>query len=907
MYKEEIFKVLQNYNFWSVIVGAIAAIGAVIAVIATVAIHRGEVSAQKKNAILSRYEALYTEVFSLRKDISKLLGFQWYYEATPLLKNTEAQEKLINHLNKICNLFVSFMDSRSAKKLWLQLMPIKLFLRLYALYPSVIQMQNASGDTKLFAAYENMITLCRCSKKFKKLFFSQRVTWVGIRKSDTFYSSKSVNDIISVFGENDKSIRPNQNVGDVYSPLIDKIYQKLNKKSKQKLMFYNAKLSYALKDNYRKNVVAANKDEVLLHFNDKLQTRIEFAAKNIKCISSMVVNSLEIDFLKLCNEFNTDKLIAQKVSGGGGYGTYLITKENYKQILPQLRGLTTSLLISPYLTPSISVNVHILICEKQTVVFPGSIQIIEEHNNQLLYRGADFISFREFDGDIKKEIQLMASKSANILRAAGYRGIAGIDMLVFDHQVLFLEVNPRFQASSYLLDKYMNEKHFKLKNNKQNFAGNLVELNANAFNGIGNTSVTFLDEINYSCYFYYADNADQEQINYKLHLLKKSGIHVDTDGYFYGTEINNYSYLYRATFNEKISQISPDGDLWVSDNIKFAPEPVERLQLKIALLNQGVRLDNICIDKSKNRAVFDAVDFYIDNFNFHVNSPIDTKLISISPFEIKNSEETGSPCLYFYNKLISPITIETNIQPEASKALFFSTDRLRISPARGCQFKSDRLGCAFCNVPPFMAEYSFEELKKAYDYGIIFKPRHILIGGGTIKKLDNADKIIKLTEYIRSTNPEIEISLMSIPPKVEDLNRFKNAGITDVSFNIEIFNEDLAKSLMPAKSEYARSYYFDILKQSVSIWNNYGDVRSIVIVGLDSTEDLKNGIMEFKKLNIQPVLSVFRPLRGANMFNRLPPTNDYLNSVYEIANQILGKNGQLGPKCEDCRNNTLSI
>ena len=890
---------------------------AFVTVIVTIAIHCLDKVSEKKNIILSRYEGLYNDIFQLRKKVSIMLGYQWYYEISAIENNAAAKDLVRSSINALCNIFVSFYRYRSAKNLLIKLMPPKLFERLIALYPFIAYMRQVSDDSELFQPYCQLLSYCYTNKKFKKRYFDKnKLVWVGIRQSDIQYAKNAIEDSITVFGKTYKSERQNQNVGDVYSPLIDEIYSR-NKAQKHELyMFYNPKLAYALNDDVRKKVIGLNSSELLRFLNDKLQTRADLSAKGISCVPSEEVYASDLDFLKLCKHFKTEKLIIQKARGGGGYGTYFLDSTNATVLIDELKKQMTNFLVSPYIEDSVSINVHIVVSEKQTILFPASIQLIEKHNNQLLYRGADFISFRDFDSQVKNSIQIVASKIADILRKKGYRGIAGIDMLVRDKDLYFLEINPRFQASSILLDRFLSERHAQKMQNKEerkmklinHMASNLVELNKNAFKGFINTDISFYDEINYSCYYYYADSNKPQHINAKLCLLKKADINVDVDGYTENCAINNFSYLFRAIFPSKISQISPNGNLWISDNIKIGCLTDDKLKLKIALLNQGVRISDD-ITANFKEGVFDAVDFYVENQNFHVNSPKDSKWVMLSPYLI--SFKNRKFLLSFYNEPISILEIETERiikNTHERNCLFASTDRLRIVPASGCQYKTDGLGCRFCEVPPFISEYTLNELTCAAEYALTtIKPRHIMIGGGTVKNLANLNKILELARFIKSKIPEMEITLMSVPPQIKDLNAIKKAGITDVSFNIEIFDEELAKHLMPAKSEYTRHYYLEVLTEAVKIWNSYGDVRSIVLVGLESTASLLKGINELKKIGVQPVLSVFRPMKRSALADRLPPPNDYLFNIYNDVSKLLLPTGFLGPKCEVCRNNTLSV
>lgn len=893
-----------------------ACVVSAVAVIITVVFSCINIAKEKKKIILDKYESLYSDMFELRQNISLEIGYNWYYEISAIANNKDAVDAVTGAVNSICNIYVSFYKSRSAKRLWLKLLPPKLFERMLAVYPFIVYMRKHNNDPQMFQPYCEMIEYCCGKKKFKDRYFeSDKAVWVGIRQSDIQYAGKTLKDCITVFGKSDDKVtRPNQNVGDCYSDLIDEIYSRVNAGNNESYIFYNPKLAYALNESVRSRVLGLNPQDMLALLNDKLRTRAHMATNNIQGVPSLEIYATDLNYKQLCKHFGTEKIVIQKSHGGGGYGTYLINSENSVAVIDKLKKEMTTFLISPYMENSVSVNVHIAVSDNQTVLFPASVQLVELHKDQIMYRGADFISFRDLPFDVQDSVQVTASKIADVLRKMNYRGVAGIDMLVCAGEVYFLEVNPRFQASSIIIDKYLNERQAAITQNKserkkilaERMADNLAELHKNAFRGIINTDISFYDEINYACYYYYDDGHKDEDIIKKLELLKNADISVDTDGYCKDSKTDTYSYLYRAVFSDRISQISPDCTLWISDNIKIGTQPKDKLPLKIALLNQGVRIKG---NVDFKKGTFDSVDFRLKNNAFPVNSPVHSKWVELSPFELSTDKDVN--VLKFYGTHIDDVKIEhekidrTN---ESYNCLFLSTDRLRISPTAGCQYKRDGAGCLFCDVNRFVKEYTKNELENAAEYALKeINPRHIMIGGGTVKNLENLNAILDLTRFIKGKNPNMEITLMSVPPLEQDLNSVKQAGITDVSFNIEIFDEVLAKQLMPAKSDYTRQYYMDVLSAATKVWPTYGDVRSIVLVGLESTSSLLDGVKKLNDIGVQPVLSVFRPMKNSALYNRLPPSNEYLLEIHNQAKNLLAPTGSLGPKCTDCRNNTLSV
>lgn len=187
--------------------------------------------------------------------------------------------------------------------------------------------------------------------------------------------------------------------------------------------------------------------------------------------------------------------------------------------------------------------------------------------------------------------------------------------------------------------------------------------------------------------------------------------------------------------------------------------------------------------------------------------------------------------------------------------------------------------------------------------------RHILIGGGSGDPNIESKKIIDISEFIRAINPEIPIYLMSLPPFEKDvLGKYKRAGINEIAFNIEIWDRSIAKKIMPGKGQISLEIYLSVLKAATELWGTTGNVRTALIVGLNNSETLFEGIQILCENGIQPMLSVFRPMKNTKLESFVPPTNKVLLSIYEKAQNICGQyNLKLGPICDACKNNMLAI
>ena len=744
--------------------------------------------------------------------------------------------------------------------------------------------------------------------------------YIGTRDSDTYYAKDFFENKICLFSdmpsEEPFSVRQNQNLPnqDTFPYLQKKAEQTVAKNIRY--MFYNPLTAYHYSENILDRTICLNSKELLEFLNNKLETKRWLQQNEIPVVSFETFYGKDIFLSVLAEHFkNVEKFVIQSCHGGGGIGTFLMTKSNFSQVSPLLQPLQ-QYIVSPFVK-NISVNIHIFVSNKQTVLSPGSIQIIENKQEQLCYRGGDFIAFKSLPINIKNNIRNLSIKIANLLRKQGYKGIAGIDFLIDPNEHIYCsEINPRFQASTILLDHYMQTEKNSLA------AKSCFELNEMAFDERMITTLNFESDIPYSCYFYYSEAVPSDYYHIKMQHLKNGNVEILEDGvmdYINKNAINEHSYLYRAVFSHPICARSPEGELWINNNIKIEKKPSDILALKIALLNQGIQISKN--DSTIKQGVYEGIDVSIHANNIfdkelEVNCAYGIHLSKYSPFIIKL--ESTKEELFYYDEKIADVTIERNhlndLPDFAQKILYLSTDRLRIKLISGCDNKNIGKGCEFCNVP--MSEYHFTVTQITEALELLKKKRisfrHILIGGGTNLSITVWDDVIALCRYLKADPyfTDKPISLMSVLPPKEILQKLKQAGIDEVAFNLEVANETIGKKLMPAKYANGKKAYYEIFEEAVQIFG-IGNVRTALLVGLDKNIDLYNEIMTLAGLGVLPCLSAFRALPQSGFENTMNPENEYLHSIYLKALTMLSQADnpikELGPKCIHCRNNMLIV
>lgn len=750
----------------------------------------------------------------------------------------------------------------------------------------------------------------------------KNIYWVGPRESDIDDIESIFVGSVTIFGSNkgnnisycnSNTDRINHNERNLYCDNFFKtqLENLISKDNSIRFLFYNSSLAYEYGDVIRMHSICINKYELLEQLTDKTRCRVIFKdIVNVIPFVTLVGKDCTYDNIK--NYFPSEEFVIQEAFSSGGDGTIIIrASDNLNFIESNKRYL-----VSPYIKDGLSVNVHIVIGSDNILFFAPSVQIVNEIQKKILYFGADFTCYTSVESKMQSEIKSTSLTIGKKLQFEGYRGVLGIDFLIKDSILYFMEINPRFQASTQLLNKGIRAR----------VKTSLHELHIAAFHS---TSLDKIDEIEipYSNYNFTTSNVQGDRL---IKVVNSPEIiDIQQDGFEVKKEFafNKNVYLFRCIFGTNIGSIF-QGKFHLHPNI-YTEDITPFIQstnndykpnIKIALLNHGINFTSKAFEYAKKQgtirdAVFDAIDIKIFDA-LYVNVPISCKFCSFSPFSI--DFQNGNFVLVYNTDFISKVEISFMPAQLINKKTIsgvpyediinIANDRIRINPAPICIFKKMNIACKFCNLPIQNSLYDIGDIKEVIDYcleNVSF--RHFLIGGGTYSVQGGWDIIIEIASYIHIKCNK-DIYLMSIPPSTpEILDNLYDAGITEVAFNLEIFNRDCAKQLMPGKGSIEIENYFSVFNKATKIWGKKGNVRSLLIYGFDTLDTFLAGIEKLCKNGVEPIISIFRPLKNTPMENLSPPSTIELFSLYRSCQDIVHKYSLiLGPDCVECQNNTLS-
>ena len=487
--------------------------------------------------------------------------------------------------------------------------------------------------------------------------------WVGPRDVDCFSDTLFSEKICYYSDSNPQEIRKENIYGDTFNKFIsNKMTEILSIHPCAQFIFYNPKIAYSINHSLQQHILCLNDKNLLDMLSDKIYTRY-WLNRYVPVLPSTIVDSpnLLLDELET-NFMVSEQYIAQKNKSSGGFGTFIISKTNH--MIEDIRNNYKELfIVSPYIKNGFSVNINAVIGSECTIFFPPSIQITEVNAQRILFHGSDYVTAQKLSSEILKKLNSYTSIILNHIKKMGYLGIIGLDFLVTETEIYFLEINPRYQASSFLINIALKEYNFP----------SLSQLNLSAFSNIKilNESIKNIC-INYSFYKYIFTEGMKHPDYVRKKVNKYSSIYqIITDGWTYSTAAENDAYCYSMIFKTNICSISPDFQCNVYSNISGEENYLHRnmntdIGLKIALLNQGCNISEEASNYLKTKgvikkAVFSAIDFRTDN-GLPLNVPINLKFTELSPFSIQicNSELS----LFYYNNNISKITIE--LEPDWS-------------------------------------------------------------------------------------------------------------------------------------------------------------------------------------------------------------------------------------------------
>ena len=755
--------------------------------------------------------------------------------------------------------------------------------------------------------------------------------WVGSRESDAPEDIPFAGKIV-IYGNpgnqyglnNRRNIRINNNTVSITLEdfLVECFTEITSNDTAAKFYFYDPSWIYKMcgLSAFSSHFICVNEEAHYTLLNNKLKFR-EFVREAVPVLPTKTIEGRDCTYHNLCTVFNksSGRFIIQVQESSGGEGTFCINGRNAARVIAQLDS-NTAYIVSEYISDNIPVNIHVIISNDTVRFYPGSVQLVRFDNDRLLYRGADFQTYRTIPRKVLSEFESNCAAVAELLQKNGYLGICGIDGLICGDRVFITEVNPRFQASTAVLNIALIEAGFP----------SIQLCNLGAFqNEFAQVPKGARDlAVNYSSYSYHNYFAQTEG-NYILENAKSEPYvkRIDLDGYSPNDNLDNGIYMFRLIFSRNISGVNPAGGINLHELVCEPDQHIYKkickldlLAVKIALLSFGVKIDEpakqwLVANGGIRPGNNNAVD--LDVMGIIINSPLDIDFITFTPFRIILLNQKLVLC--YYSLKLCEVHVYP-LDPLASKrtsrgvpyttVAYLSTDRLRIHMTNECVYKATGKSCQFCNITPCEDPILIEDIREVVRDYIYHSPgaTHFLVGGQSMGQAAGKRRIIEMVQAIRDYEKAKHIYVMALPYDKPTIKSLVDAGINELSCNIEIFDDALARKYMPGKGEITRKKYYDVLSYARTLLPQKGSVRSMLILGLEPDKSFITGVEKLFSLGIQPIISLFRPLPNTPLERYIAPSLKYIYDMYIKLERIGKKYGMhLGPACVHCQNNTLSM
>ncbi|MDP2719390.1 MAG: radical SAM protein [Dehalococcoidia bacterium] len=331
---------------------------------------------------------------------------------------------------------------------------------------------------------------------------------------------------------------------------------------------------------------------------------------------------------------------------------------------------------------------------------------------------------------------------------------------------------------------------------------------------------------------------------------------------------------------------------------------------KIEIQAKGVRIPEELVDEMENKYNFPGVRFgwmifcfkapdgellhtFVAGGKFSQESPFHL-VKKESRFEIWNNGERYvelemTPRPKYYDLSTSDGT------PMVTVATLGSPTHMNVVKSMYCLWAEKEKECTFCAYRQAWAQVGdktplqiAETVQAAVDEGIV---EHVSITTGTLPTKDRG--IRSISETARAITARMDIPIKCSFEPVADLSYLeeaKESGIDVVSINIECFDPEVRKVVLPnAKGRTPLETYIKNWKKCVDLWGR-NQVFSVIPAGLgDDEETTLRGAEMLASYGVIPWLEPFHPLPGAPWEDRKPMDPEKIIRLYEGVLSIMDR------------------
>ena len=238
-----------------------------------------------------------------------------------------------------------------------------------------------------------------------------------------------------------------------YKNFILKNYLEIiDKNENSAFMCFNKKIIDICNSIDGMKIVKTNSSEILDLLNNKNKTRKIFS-DDVPVLDYIWFEDKK-SYNELCERLDSSAFVLQEERGSGGDTTFIVRNaDEFAHFFKDGRLYCAS----KYLE-NVPLNVTCIIGDKDILYFQPSAQLIEIIDNRFKYVGGDFSFALKLSSSILDDLKEKSMHILNKVHDLGYRGVIGIDFVLDkDNKLYFMEINPRFQSSTFMINEALKQ------------------------------------------------------------------------------------------------------------------------------------------------------------------------------------------------------------------------------------------------------------------------------------------------------------------------------------------------------------------------------------------------------------------------------------------------------------------
>ena len=141
---------------------------------------------------------------------------------------------------------------------------------------------------------------------------------------------------------------------------------------------------------------------------------------------------------------------------------------------------------------------------------------------------------------------------------------------------------------------------------------------------------------------------------------------------------------------------------------------------------------------------------------------------------------------------------------------------------------------------------------------------------------------------------DIPVCVEMAAPDTDDwIDRLKDAGLGSILLNLELWDPEVRRRVMPGKAAITRERYLEALGHAARVLGAHQS-SSQVIIGLEPVENTLQAVRAIADVGAIPLPVVFRPLAGTQLEDvPTPPLGEVLQ-VFDEVLRVMGERGLAG-------------